>query len=80
MHHRIKAQHQRGITIVELKVILSCVSDLNMHVGVTQHQMGALTNSCLQCFTQCEEKFILCSHLNQVVYFAGWGGEQNNRT
>lgn len=42
-----------------------------MHVGVTQHQLGALTNSCLQCFTQFDEKFLLCSYLNQVVYCGG---------
>lgn len=41
---------------------------------VSSASRGALTNSCLQCFTQCEEKFILCSYLNQVVYFAGGGG------
>lgn len=45
-----------------------------MHVGVTQHQLGALTNSCRQCFTQFDEKFLLYSYLNQVVYCGGGGG------
>lgn len=45
-----------------------------MHVGVTQHQLGALTNSCLQCFTQFDEKFLLCSYLNKVLYCGGGGG------
>lgn len=42
-----------------------------MHIGVTQHQLGALTNSCLQCFTQFDEKFLLCPYMNQVVYCGG---------